>query len=99
MLEGTDAVIALPGGCGTLEELFEAVTLKRLGLYVKPIVLVNTRGFFDHCQLLLEQCVLERFMDTRHLRMWTMVGEPEDVVPAIAAAPPWSENARSFAAV
>jgi uncharacterized protein (TIGR00730 family) len=99
MLEGADAVIALPGGCGTLEELFEAVTLKRLGLYVNPIVLVNTRGFFNHCQLLLEQCVEERFMDSRHLGMWTVVDNPEEVLPAIDAAPPWSENARGFAAV
>src|SRR3546814_7838386 len=41
LLAGSDAVVALPGGCGTLEELFEAITLKRLGLYFKPIVLLN----------------------------------------------------------
>ena len=46
MLTGAEAAIALPGGCGTLEELLEAITLKRLGLFLGPIVLVNTRGFF-----------------------------------------------------
>ena len=46
LLTGSDAVVALPGGCGTLEELFEALTLKRLGLYFNPIVLVNTNGFY-----------------------------------------------------
>ena len=46
MLTRSQAAIALPGGCGTLEELLEAITLKRLGLYLNPIVLVNTRGFF-----------------------------------------------------
>ena len=46
LLTGSDAVIALPGGCGTLEELFEAITLKRLGIYHKPIVLLNTRDYW-----------------------------------------------------
>ena len=44
LLTGSDAVVALPGGCGTLEELFEAITLKRLALYFNPIILLNTRA-------------------------------------------------------
>jgi uncharacterized protein (TIGR00730 family) len=71
MLEGADAVVALAGGCGTLEELFETITLKRLGLYLKPIILVNTRGFYDRIVAALEHCIVERFMDTRHREMWT----------------------------
>jgi len=47
MIEDVDAVIALPGGCGTLEELLEVITLKRLGIFLKPIILVNVRDFFD----------------------------------------------------
>ena len=47
MLTDSDAAIALPGGSGTLEELLEAISLKRLGIYLNPIVLVNVRGFFD----------------------------------------------------
>src|SRR5262249_5921574 len=47
MLTRSQAAVALPGGSGTLEELLEAITLKRLGLYLNPIVLVNTRAFFD----------------------------------------------------
>ena len=46
-LENIDAVIALPGGCGTLDELIEAITLKRLGLFLKPIVIINTQGFYN----------------------------------------------------
>ena len=64
MLEGADAVVALPGGCGTLEELFETMTLKRLGQYLGPIILVNTRGFYDRVVAALEHCIAERFMDT-----------------------------------
>lgn len=97
MLRGTDAVVALPGGCGTLEELFEVITLKRLGEYTKPIILVNTNGFFDACVALLEQCVEERFMDQRHLGMWQLVRSADDVLGAIADAPEWSEEARDFA--
>lgn len=99
MLTRSDAAIALPGGSGTLEELLEAITLKRLGLYLKPIVLVNTRGFFAPLLALLEHAVAERFMDRRHLGMWQVVAHPEEVPAALAAAPAWSAEARSFAAV
>jgi len=97
LLTGSDAVIALPDGSGTLEELFEAITLKRLGLYVNPIVLVNTRGFFDPCVDLLTRCIDERFMDPRHAAMWNVVDEPEQALDAIRAAAPWSPDARGFA--
>lgn len=99
MLTGSDAVVALPGGCGTLEELFEAITLKRLAIYLNPIVLVNTRGFFDACIALLRRCVEERFMNARHLDMWQVVSHPEQVLDAIRSSPKWNEQARSFAAV
>src|ERR1019366_1303004 len=99
MLELADAVVALPGGCGTLEELFEAITWKRLGLYLGPIVLVNVNGFFDSCIELLSRCVDERFMDERHRAMWSVVTEPEAVVEAIHAAPAWTAAARDFAQV
>ena len=97
MLDGADAVVALPGGCGTLEELFETITLKRLGLYLGPIVLVNTRGFYDRVVAALEHCIAENFMDTRHRDIWTIVNEPEDVVKAIQTAPRWRTENRDFA--
>jgi uncharacterized protein (TIGR00730 family) len=97
MLEASDAVIALPGGCGTLEELFEAITWKRLGLHTKPIVLVNTNGFFDPCLEMLLRCVSERFMHDKHIDMWSVVAEPEAVISALNLAPEWSADARTFA--
>ena len=97
MLEGADAVVALPGGCGTLEELFETITLKRLGHYLGPIIMVNTRGFYDRVVAALEHCIAEHFMDARHQDMWTVVNEPEDVVTAIRTAPRWSTESRKFA--
>ena len=86
LLTGSDAVVALPGGCGTLEELFEAMTLKRLGLYFNPIVLVNTNGFYTPLQRFMEQMIEQRFMNPQHRAMWTLVdarrgraaGDPRD---------------------
>lgn len=98
MLSRSHAVVALPGGTGTLEELLEAITLKRLGLYLNPIVLVNTRGFYDPLIQLLSNAVAERFMGEKHTAMWQVVNHPEEVLPAIAAAPHWPANAISFAA-
>jgi uncharacterized protein (TIGR00730 family) len=99
MLTRSQAAIALPGGSGTLEELLEAITLKRLGLYLNPIVLVNTRGFFNALQDLLTRSVEEHFMDERHLQMWQIVDTPEEVPVALENAPAWSPEARNFAAV
>ncbi len=99
MLSRSQAVVALPGGSGTLEELFEVISLKRLGVYLGPIVLVNTRGFFEPLLTLLARAVAERFMDPRHLAMWQVVAEPEEVPAALASAPAWTAEARKFAAV
>jgi uncharacterized protein (TIGR00730 family) len=99
MLTRASAVVALPGGTGTLEELFEAITLKRLGLYLGPIVIVNTRGFYDPLVAQLESAIGERFMDARHAAMWTVVAEPEDVLAAIDAAASWGEDSRDFPVV
>jgi uncharacterized protein (TIGR00730 family) len=99
MIAAADAVISLPGGSGTFEELFEALTLKRLGQFLGPIVLINTRGYFDRFVDFLEHSVRERFMSDRHLEMWSLVREPEDVLQAMVTAKPWSRNARKFAAV
>jgi uncharacterized protein (TIGR00730 family) len=99
MLTRSQAAIALPGGSGTLEELLEAITLKRLGLYLNPILLVNTCGFFNPLLDLLGHAIEENFMDERHARMWDVVEQPEDVPEALSRAPAWGAEARSFAAL
>jgi uncharacterized protein (TIGR00730 family) len=99
MLTRSQAAIALPGGSGTLEELLEAITLKRLGLYLNPILLVNTRGFFNPLLELLGHAIEERFMDERHARMWEVVAQPEEVPEALNRASAWGADARSFAAL
>ncbi|UCF21082.1 MAG: TIGR00730 family Rossman fold protein [Gemmatimonadota bacterium] len=99
LIESVDAVIALPGGSGTLDELLEAISLKRLGVFTGPIVIVNTKGFFDPCIELLDRCIAERFMDPRHRSMWQVVREPEAVLDAMESAPPWPRDALRFAAI
>ena len=99
MLEGSDAVISLPGGSGTLEELFEVLTLKRLGQFLGPVVLVNTRGYYDRVVEFLQHCIDEHFMGEGHLKMWSIIAEPDGLLEALRSAPGWSRSAKDFAAV
>jgi len=94
-----DAIVALPGGCGTLEELLEVITWKRLGLFTKPIVIVNLEGYFDALVTMLDRAVDEHFMRDEHRSMWVVVETPEEVLPAILNSVKWDANARSFAAL
>ena len=96
-LENIDAVIALPGGCGTLDELIEAITLKRLGLFLKPIVIINTQGFYNPLIEMLERCVDQNFMDKRHLKMWNVVDETNNILDIIRDIPDWTDDALKFA--
>lgn len=97
MLEESDAFVTLPGGCGTLEELFFILTRKRLGLTGKPVVIVNIGGYFDPVIAMLDKCIGERFMDSRHADMWKVVGSVREVLPAIAAFPEWDAASAVFA--
>jgi len=99
MLENSHAVIALPGGCGTFEELFEAMTLKRLGRFLGPIILINSGGYYNRLLEFLEHSVEERFMNQAHLQMWQSVDEPEEVLEALTSAPTWSADALTHAPV
>ena len=94
-----DAIIALPGGCGTLEELLEVITWKRLGIFTKPIVIVNIEGYFDALITMLNRAVDEHFMREEHRQMWKVVETPEEVLAAIQNSVNWDKNARSFAAL
>jgi len=98
-LEISDALVALPGGCGTLEELFEAITLKRLGLFTKPIVILNINGFYDHLVALLDKCIEQKFMAEIHRNMWSILEDPAEIITTLQQAPIWSEDAIKFAKV
>lgn len=95
----SDAVIALPGGCGTLEELLEIITWKQLGLYLNPIVILNTCGFFDPLLSMLERAIDENFMRRQHGDIWHMARSPEEAIKLIHSAPVWDISIRKFAAI
>lgn len=99
MLQDSDAVVALPGGSGTFEELFEALTMKRLGQWVGPIIIVNTIGFYDKLLEFLGHSVDEHFMGRSHLNMWSIVEGPEQVLEAIENAHAWKSDALQYANV
>lgn len=69
MAEKSDAVIALPGGWGTLDELFEILTWRQLGLHKMPVGILNTNGFYDPMMIMLEKMVAEGFVKEANLKM------------------------------
>lgn len=72
----SDGIIALPGGCGTLEELLEIITWKQLGLYLNPIIILNTNRFFDPLLEMLEKAIDESFMRRQHGDIWKVAQTP-----------------------
>lgn len=99
MADLSDAVIALPGGCGTLEELLEIITWKQLGLYLNPVVVLNVNGFFDPLLEMLEKAISENFMRRQHGEIWHVARTPEEAVTLIHSIPVWDSSIRKFAAI
>ena len=98
MISDVDAVVALPGGVGTLEELMEVITLKQLGQFLAPVIILNTAGFYNHLGEFLGKMIRERFMRAEHSGIWQMVDRPEEVLDAVRNAPPWHKTAINSAA-
>lgn len=75
-----DAVIALPGGVGTLEELLETLTWRQLGLVRVPIIILNTLGYYDLLLAMLRHAIDEGFMKPSHSQLWQVAATPADAV-------------------
>jgi uncharacterized protein (TIGR00730 family) len=99
MIEGSDAIVVLPGGCGTMEELYQVLTMKRLGHFINPIIIVNTNGFFDKWLEFMELTVRENFLGEDHIKMYFVIENSDDIYKAIAESHVWSENDISKALV
>ncbi|MBP1531173.1 MAG: TIGR00730 family Rossman fold protein [Bacteroidaceae bacterium] len=95
----TDAAIILPGGCGTLDEFFEIVTLKQLGVYLKPIVILNVDGYYDHLLLHLERSMQENFMRNEHRDIWKVATTAEEAIDLVFTTPLIDESVRRFAKI
>ncbi|MGL5937788.1 MAG: TIGR00730 family Rossman fold protein [Phocaeicola sp.] len=99
MAELSDGIIALPGGCGTLEELLEIITWKQLALYLNPIVILNTNGFYDPLLEMLSRAVDEKFMREEHLEMWRVATTPTEAIELLRTMPKWDKSKRKIAAI
>lgn len=99
MADDSDAVIALPGGCGTWDELMEIITWKQLGLYVKPIVILNIDGYYDSLLAMFEKAIEENFMGVLHANLWNVAQTPEEAMELIYSVPLWDKSFSKFAAI
>ncbi len=87
MAELSDGFVALPGGIGTLEEIFEVWTWAQLGLHRKPCGLLNVAGYFDSLTAFLEHAVAERFVKSPHRSLLMVENDPERLLDRFAALP------------
>lgn len=78
-LVDTDVIITLPGGCGTLEELTEAISLKKLSQIKMPIIIFNQEGFYDDLISLFQHFIDQRFMGSNHTDLFTVINAPEEL--------------------
>ena len=87
MAELSDAFAVLPGGYGTIDEMFEILTWRQLGLHDKPIVLVDLGGYWQHLERMVDQFAAEGFISPVNRALYQRVERIEDVLPALAATP------------
>lgn len=93
MAELSDAFVALPGGAGTLEEIFEIWTWGQLGFHAKPAGFLNALGYYDHLRAFVDHAVGEAFLKAPHRDMLIFRDTPADVLDAFQAyAPPVVEK-------
>jgi uncharacterized protein (TIGR00730 family) len=87
MYERSDAFAILPGGIGTLEEVVELLSWRRLDLHAKPVVFWNPSGFWSTLFALFQHTVDEKLTPPEFMDAWTSVERIEDIIPALRAAP------------
>lgn len=99
MMSHSDATVFLPGGSGTLEELFEWMSCKRLGKYTGPLIIFNFEGYYEHLINQLRLMEKERFHNPIHAQMWSVCDRIEDLISVIEQAPDWDRDAIHHASV
>ena len=85
MADRADGFVALPGGFGTLDELFEIVTWAQLHIHAKPVGLLNVRGFFDPLLAMVRHMSAEGFVKPHHLELLHVASEPERLIQSMRA--------------
>lgn len=87
MFELSDGFVVLPGGLGTLDETLEIITWKQLQIHAKPVVILNTGGYWKALEALIEQTIDGGFAHEAVRELYTVVDAAEDIFPALAAQP------------
>lgn len=80
MVEVADAFVALPGGFGTLEELFEVMTLKQLGFHNKPIVIANFHGYYDKLLGFFEELYAQKFSKQTYRQLYNIASNTDSII-------------------
>jgi uncharacterized protein (TIGR00730 family) len=88
MVDRAEAFLVLPGGLGTLDETFEILTWKQLGLHDRPVVLLNVEGYWDPILAFIDHAVAQGFIRERHARLFQVVDQVDAVIPLLAASAP-----------
>lgn len=99
MFSLADAVVALPGGIGTLEEMTEAITLKQLSLFDGPIIILNTLGYYNSLLDFIDHMITSDFMRFEHKGIWEVVNTPEEVLSALKRKERGNEEWRKIAKI
>lgn len=100
IIEHCDAFIALPGGTGTLDELADVLSRKKLGLIDKPIVILNIDDFYNPIKILLQRMINDKLISDIHINFVSLVDTVEDILPAIDSYTPiGKETAQKLAAL
>lgn len=99
MFSMADAVVALPGGIGTLEELTEAITLKQLSLFRGPVIILNTLGYYNSLLDFIDDMVDRNFMRIEHKAIWEIASTPEEVILALNKKERGNEEWRKIAKI
>ena len=99
MAEMSDGIIALPGGCGTMEELLEIITWKQLGIYLNPIIILNIDGFYNPLLEMLQRAIDGNFMRPEHQNIWQVATSAQQAIELLYTSPIWNKDVRKFAAI
>ena len=86
MAERADAFLALPGGIGTFEELFEVWTWRQLGYHDKPVGILNSHGYYDSLMAFMRQVVDQGFMGDWQMDLVTLGNKPQDLLRQLVEA-------------
>ena len=92
MAEMSDAFLIMPGGLGTLEETFEILTWKQLGLHEKPVIIADIGGYWRHLTSLIDHMIAENYAKPENRALFQVIDNIEELLPALSAMPAYDHE-------